>query len=268
MLKQRIVTAIVLAAAVLVVVFLLPQPATVLALAILTLAGAWEWAAFAGIDNAVGRTGYVTTVAAVMGLVWWLTTAVFGLEPLLWLSLAWWIIALFWVTFFPGRVNSGLAAVSGVAVLVPAWVALVRLYLLTPNGPEMLVFVLFVVWAADVGAYFAGGALGRTKLAPRVSPGKTWEGVLGGLLAALGVGLLGAFWFDLPVTAFLLLCVGVVLASVVGDLTESMFKRHVGLKDSGSALPGHGGVLDRIDSITAAAPVFLLGLGMMTRFFE
>jgi phosphatidate cytidylyltransferase len=121
-------------------------------------------------------------------------------------------------------------------------------------------YLLLLVGAADIGAFFAGRTFGRLKLAPRVSPAKTWEGVLGGLAAAALVAAAGARLFDLPRVAFLSLCLGVALISVVGDLTESMFKRHAGLKDSGSVFPGHGGVLDRIDSVTAAAPLFLLGL--------
>ena len=117
-----------------------------------------------------------------------------------------------------------------------------------------------LVWAADIGAYFAGRTFGRLKLAPRVSPSKTWEGVLGGLALSAAVAFFGAYWFGLDRTAFVSMCLAVVLLSIVGDLTESMFKRYAGLKDSGSIFPGHGGVLDRIDSVTAAAPAFLLGL--------
>jgi phosphatidate cytidylyltransferase len=128
------------------------------------------------------------------------------------------------------------------------------------RAPSYLVFVLVLVFAADIGAYFAGRNFGRLKLAPRVSPGKTWEGVLGGLVSAALVAVVGAYWFDLPLARFLPLCTAVAAVSIVGDLTESMFKRYVGLKDSSKLLPGHGGILDRIDSLTAATPVFALGL--------
>jgi phosphatidate cytidylyltransferase len=120
--------------------------------------------------------------------------------------------------------------------------------------------VLAIVWAADVGAYAFGRWLGRTKLAPAVSPGKTWEGVAGGLLLAGVAAGLAAPWLDLPVARLAGLGVVTALASVLGDLTQSMFKRNAGLKDSGKLLPGHGGVLDRIDSLTAAIPVFAGGL--------
>ena len=115
-------------------------------------------------------------------------------------------------------------------------------------------------WAADIGAYFAGRRLGRIKLAPALSPNKTWEGVLGGLLLSLLVAVAGLVWFDLPWLGFISLCLAAVLASVVGDLAESMFKRQRGLKDSSHLLPGHGGILDRIDSLSASFPLLALGL--------
>jgi phosphatidate cytidylyltransferase len=159
--------------------------------------------------------------------------------------------------------NSLLAALAGPLVLAPTWLALSSLHRVADHGPMLVLFLLVLVFAADVGAYFGGRAFGRLKLAPRVSPGKTWEGVIGGFAAAGVIATVGARWFALPVPAFLALCAAVVSLSIVGDLTESMFKRHVGLKDSSKLLPGHGGILDRIDSISAAAPVFALGMMWM-----
>jgi phosphatidate cytidylyltransferase len=117
-----------------------------------------------------------------------------------------------------------------------------------------------VVWAADIGAYFVGRLLGRHKLAPKVSPGKTWEGVAGGMAGSLAVGVAGAYWFGIPAILLAPLAVVCGLVSVIGDLTVSVFKRNAKLKDSGWLLPGHGGVLDRIDSLTAAGPWLALGL--------
>jgi phosphatidate cytidylyltransferase len=139
-------------------------------------------------------------------------------------------------------------------------VALVRLRIDVPRGAQWLLFALCLVWAADIGAYFAGRSFGRVRLAPLVSPGKTWEGVLGGLLLAALVALWGSRWFAVPVLPFVALCLVVVAFSIVGDLTESLLKRFAGLKDSGTLFPGHGGVMDRIDSLTSALPVLLLGL--------
>ena len=134
-------------------------------------------------------------------------------------------------------------------MLVPLYVALLLLY---QTDATLLLFALLVVWAADIGAYFVGKRFGRVKLAPNISPGKTWEGVLGGMLLS--------YWFEARLAALLPFCLGVAGVSIIGDLTVSMFKRTAGVKDSGKLFPGHGGVLDRIDSVAAAAPVFALGI--------
>jgi phosphatidate cytidylyltransferase len=143
------------------------------------------------------------------------------------------------------------------------WLALTRLYLQHDSGRELVIFVLVLAWAADIGAFFAGRRYGRMRLAPTVSPNKTWEGVIGGLCAGALIAFAGQAWFEAPGVAFVSLCVGAVLISVVGDLLESMFKRQRGMKDSGSLLPGHGGMLDRIDSLTASVPLLALGFGWL-----
>ena len=150
--------------------------------------------------------------------------------------------------------------VSGFLVVVPLFVALILLF---RQGVEYLIFTLLIVWVADGGAYFAGKAFGRVKLAPAISPGKTWEGVVGGfvLVAALAIGV--AIWRDLGVAVLVPFCLAVAAISIVGDLTVSMFKRTAGVKDSGTLFPGHGGVLDRVDSIAAAAPLFVLGMNWL-----
>jgi phosphatidate cytidylyltransferase len=169
-------------------------------------------------------------------------------------------VALAWLVLAPQRVGPASAAAAGILALVPAGVALMQLRFDAARGAELTLFAVLLIVAADLGAFFAGRAFGRIKLAPRVSPGKTWEGVFGGLLLTLAVGALGALWFDIPVLRMLPVCLAVAAYSVVGDLTESMLKRHSGIKDSGSLFPGHGGMLDRIDSICAGAPVLVLGL--------
>ena len=146
---------------------------------------------------------------------------------------------------------------------MPAWLALVRLRFDLPRGAEWMIFALLLVFAADIGAFFAGRRFGRLRLAPAVSPGKTWEGVLGGAAASALVGIAGSEWFGVPLYAFLPLCLAAVAFSVVGDLTESLLKRFAGVKDSGTLFPGHGGVMDRIDSVTGAAPVLLFGLTVL-----
>jgi len=263
MLFARILTAIVLVVLLAIVLFALPPAAAVLALGTLTLAGAWEWAAFAGLSSHASRAGYVATCAVVMSALWLAAATPAGFAAVMIGALAWWLAAFGWVVLAPGKGRPWLAALAGIATLAPMWVALERLYEGGPEGRELIIFVLVLAGAADVGAYFVGRRFGRNKLAPRVSPNKTWEGVLGGLVSSALVAWLGHVWFGLPTAAFVALCIAAVLASIVGDLTESMFKRKVGLKDSGSILPGHGGILDRIDSLTAAIPVFTLGLALM-----
>jgi phosphatidate cytidylyltransferase len=148
-------------------------------------------------------------------------------------------------------------------VLVPAFVALARLDRASGEpmrGPAIVLWLVLLVIAADIGAFFVGRSLGKRKLAPLVSPGKTWEGALGGLAAVALVAWGGAAYFGLPAPQCVAFGCAVGIFSVIGDLTESMFKRSAGLKDSGALLPGHGGILDRIDSVTAAAPLYALGL--------
>jgi phosphatidate cytidylyltransferase len=172
---------------------------------------------------------------------------------------AWWGIALLWLSLAPARHHAALTLACGLPVLVPAFIALARLQV-AARGPQIVLWLVLLVIAADVGAYSAGRSLGRRKLAPRVSPGKTVEGALGGLLLAALVAWCGGAYFGLPAAAALIFGCAVGIFSIVGDLTESMFKRAAGLKDSGTLLPGHGGLLDRLDSVTAAAPLYALGL--------
>ena len=257
MLRQRVITALILAPFVIFVILWVPHPITTAVLALLVGAGAWEWSAFPGFTHASARLGYVAFIAACLGLAWYVGIDSVESTLLLYAALAWWVLALVWIAFAPASVNRATAAVAGLFALVPVWLALVRLH---AQGPQLMLFLLLLVVAADIGAYFAGRAFGKHKLAPRVSPGKTWEGVGGGLVAAALMAAFGVWWFSMDTVPFMALCILVAIASVVGDLTESMFKRHAGLKDSGNLLPGHGGVLDRVDSVTAAAPVFLIGL--------
>jgi len=158
-----------------------------------------------------------------------------------------------------GRVSKG---VVGFLVLVPTWAAMVYIRELT-QGPWLIVYMFLLVWGADTGAYFAGKRFGKRKLMPRVSPAKSWAGVGGAAVTVLLVTMTTQqhlhFSQNLSFGIYILALV-LLFVSVVGDLTESMFKRQCGIKDSGSILPGHGGIMDRIDSLTAAAPVFALCL--------
>lgn len=259
MLKQRVITAVILLP--LVVGVLLTGPAWLVEvlLAIGMLLAAREWAPLAGFSGRGWALAYSVLAAllAAAGMVGIRQSSV--LPAILVVACIWWLLALGLILWRP-HLPAWLAGCAGLLAIVPAWLAILQLYQDAVYGPQWLVFLLALVWAADIGAYFAGRAFGRHKLAPQVSPGKTWEGLAGGLVLALLVGAAGAWWFVQPLPNLLALVILVTLASVVGDLTESLFKRRAGVKDSSSLLPGHGGVLDRLDSLLAAAPLFVLGL--------
>ncbi len=260
MLKTRILTAAVLIGLLLVVLLWLPPWATWVAMTAAVLAGAWEWSAFLRLRKIPARLLYVALVAVCLPILWQLAQYASARLAILAVALLWWVVALLWVIIAPQRVAAWSAGLAGILALAPAWMALVRLRVDVPAGAQWVLFALCLVWAADIGAYVAGRSFGRVKLAPQVSPGKTWEGVAGGLVFAALVALWGSRWFAVPVWQFVSLCLIVVAFSIVGDLTESLLKRFAGLKDSGTLFPGHGGVMDRIDSLTSAMPVLLLGL--------
>ncbi len=254
--KERVVTALIAFLLLLLVLFVLPPSAVGFVFAIVLLAGAWEWSAFLRFPGLAVRVGYV----AVTGM---LIVAVSLAPPalgrtILEVSLGWWCTTLIWAFFFPTPIPAFVRWLAGPVVLVPLYVALTSLYFV---DPVTLLFALLIVWAADSGAFFVGKTVGRVKLAPKISPGKTWEGALGGLGAVVLLTLLWSAWSHSDLQVFVPFCLAVACLSIVGDLTVSMFKRDAGLKDSGALFPGHGGVLDRIDSIAAAAPLFALGAG-------
>ena len=258
MLKQRVITSIVALAAFMVVLFEVPAVVAQVVIAILIIGGAWEWSRFLGASGRASRIIYVALLAALMGLAAWQLAA--SSMFIFQLALVWWLAALVWVFFFPTPIPLALRWLCGALVLVPLFVALIALY---RSDPALLLFALLIVWAADTGAYFAGRQFGRVKLAPRISPNKTWDGVIGGLLVVVLMSFAGAAWVDIELAVLIPFCLAVACMSIVGDLTVSMFKRNAGLKDSGTLFPGHGGVLDRIDSVAAAAPLFALGVSWM-----
>jgi len=260
-LRQRVLTAVVLVAVLLGVMLGMPPIATVWLVTVLILIGAWEWAAFVGKGSPGARGGFTVLVAMALAvcMMFYARSAAF-VQPLMIVALAWWLVAFLWISLAPSHVHPLTAGVAGLLALVPCWLALVHVTYATQSTLWVL-FTLALVWAADTGAFFAGRWFGRVPLAPRVSPKKTWEGVFGGIVAsALVAWFCARYVFSVEVWPFVVTCVAVAALSVVGDLTESMLKRAVGLKDSGSVFPGHGGMLDRIDSVTAAAPALVFAL--------
>ncbi|HEX3846625.1 MAG TPA: phosphatidate cytidylyltransferase [Steroidobacteraceae bacterium] len=263
MLRTRILTAAVLGSLLLAGLFLLPAAWTVLGFGAVFSIGGWEWAGFGALRGAA-RIGYAAIIAVLEVLAWRWTREPAHLAWLMGAACVWWVIALAWLTLAPARHRPWLALACGLPVLVPAFVALAGMQVTSSafvRGPELVLSLVFLVIAADVGAYFVGRQFGRHKLAPRVSPGKTWEGAAGGLVLVALVAWAWAAYAGIAAGPFVAVAIVVGISSIIGDLTESMFKRASGLKDSGVLLPGHGGLLDRIDSVTAAAPLYVLMLG-------
>lgn len=262
MLKQRILTAVPLAAAFLAALFCLPFSAFAGLIGLLLLLAGWEWGALAGL-RAGPRIAFLLVLALLLVA---LLAQRAQLEPRLFpLSLGLWIFLSLLVLTFPRSApvlrGTGLRLGLAILVLAPAYLAVLVLY---SAGPWHLLWALGVVWAADIGAYFAGRRFGKRKLAPAVSPGKSWEGALGGLACALLVSLAFAYALSVPRGAPLLLfTVLMAVLSIFGDLFESVLKRTAGVKDSGGLLPGHGGVLDRLDALLPALPLAALGLGAL-----
>lgn len=259
MLRLRIFTAVALAVLLVAAIVYLPQSVTSVLFGVIVVIGAWEWSAFLSTGTA-GRVVYVVLLAAVGFLGWRLTADPAYFLRTLEIAVCWWVIALVWIVCAPQRGGRLAAGLAGILALLPTLIALVRIDSTWNDGTQWTLFILALAFAADTGAFFAGRQFGRLPLAPQVSPNKTWEGVIGGMLLALAIGGFGVIWFRLPALGFLSLCLGAAAFSVVGDLNESLLKRHVRLKDSGRLFPGHGGMLDRIDSVTAATPVMALGL--------
>lgn len=272
MLKQRIITAIILAPLALAGVFLLdPIPFSYFVAAVLALAG-WEWANLAGYSDNLKRVIYACCLAIIMLFV----LPLLALEWVLTLSVLWWAFATLLVLTYPGSVSlwrHGWARLLfGVFIIAPMWKALVFLrsaeFAIDQSVSTLwlIFYVLLLVWTADTGAYFAGRRYGNKKLAPAVSPGKSWAGAWGGMLATSALAIMASAMVGLSfpqAIALIVMTVVVSAISIIGDLTESMFKRQRGIKDSSNLLPGHGGILDRIDSLVAAIPVFVFALHAM-----
>jgi phosphatidate cytidylyltransferase len=267
-LSQRIFSALVMLPLVVLGVLQLQPSAFAIAVALAMLFGAWEWSALVPLQALTARIAYLAGTATATAIAWYFARFEVFVDGVLWVAMAWWLFVLFWVSRPAlGREVTTLHTVAkaflGLGVLVSTWLALIVLHSRPDQGPHWVLYVLVLVWVADSGAFFVGKAVGHNKLAPAVSPGKTWEGVFGALLVsalcafayAKFLGLQGAGF-----SSFILVCVVTVMFSIVGDLLESLLKRQHGVKDSGTLIPGHGGILDRIDSLLAAAPVFLFGM--------
>lgn len=273
MLKLRILTALILMPLVILAVLWLPHRWFTVILSAILLLGAWEWAFIAGLKTNFQRAGFLVGA----GLLFTALTLLLHTNHNLIIYMLW-PIFLAWVLALVGviRVNAnpvmlGAARgtlfniICGYLILAGTFIGLIGIRQYQVQGPQLVLMLLILIWVADSAAYFTGRALGKHKLAIHVSPGKSWEGVVGALLATIVTVFIISQYLNHTVTEqirFQLVCLLSVAFSILGDLTESLFKRLAGIKDSGQILPGHGGVMDRIDSLTAAAPVFLLGISM------
>ena len=266
--RTRVIAAAIMAPVAILAVLYLPSEFLAALVAALMMLGLWEWTLLAGLRDRVWRAAYLVGNAALMvALVWGAGRGLFTLKLVSLLGALWWLLVLLWLTRFELAASDNgwsraLKLFTGSVSVIPAWAALCLLHASQPKGPAWALFALLIVWAADSGAYFIGVRFGKNKLAPRISPGKSWEGFFGGLLATLllatvALSFLGLSWTSLP--GILLLTAVTALFSVAGDLFESLLKRHAGTKDSSDLIPGHGGVLDRVDSLLAALPVFVVG---------
>ena len=281
MLIKRILTALVLAPAAICAIFYLPLNYFAILLVALIGIGAWEWGPLMGFNSFGKRCAFVLSNVVILACLWrllpaeqlWSATGVLtkNVEYILWLSVIWWCLSAFLTYVYPRcstfwSSHRSVRGLFGWLTLLPTWVAFLVLRSYdyqnsTYHGAQLIMFLFLLVWSADVGAYFVGKSLGKRKLLPNVSPGKTLEGFLGGIVCAcIMVLILGSVlsWQTAQYMTVLGVTVLITTISVLGDLNESMFKRQAGVKDSGSILPGHGGILDRIDSLTATAPIFAL----------
>lgn len=278
MLKQRIITALILAPLALFAILYLPLFAFEVMIALVVGLGAWEWSSMSGITRTITKSAYAALVVGIClclsillptDLIWYQGQLNSLYSYILTTASIWWIISLAMIIAYPKftsvwYTSKILRGVFGFLTLIPTWVAIVTLrtslFDIDPYyGASLIFYVLGIVWAADIGAFFVGVKFGKHKLRPEVSPGKTLEGLMGGIFASSAIIAFAALHYQVePARIWLHILVGALTVGVsaLGDLNESMFKRCAGIKDSGKLLPGHGGVMDRIDSLTAAFPVF------------
>lgn len=272
MLKTRILTALIIFPATIAVVFLPPPWLFSLLIALLLLAGCWEFRRLADLSPTAGWALLALQAGIIALMSWWWPQLQSAALPLLAAGCLVWLLMFIRLFRFrdgdkPGDGYRKLVFLSALAVITFCWFSLSWLRE-QPDGKFIVFLLLLVIWASDVGAYFAGKQFGRHKLAPVISPKKTWEGVYGGIALALAAAFLFSNYIaglNLPATALVVMSVLTTLTSVGGDLFISIHKRTVGLDDTGTLFPGHGGVLDRYDSLLAGAPFFALAFGALAR---
>ncbi len=270
MLKQRVITAVGLLLGLLFALFVLPSPLWSLLVTLVVMQGTWEWSKLAQMSRFTAMAYMVVTFILFLLILFMYVVLHPHLMRNVQISI-YLVTAAFWIALVPAWFKHGwsirnplLLAVLGWIVLIPTGMAMIDLRAASPS-PWWLLGVMGLVWMADISAYFTGRFLGKNKLAPRISPGKTWEGVAGAMIGALAyvVWVMSVSGMSQRYSLIFFAIVGVAL-SVIGDLFESAIKRLAGVKDSGTLLPGHGGLLDRIDALTSTLPLAALALILMS----
>lgn len=267
MLLTRILTALILLPLIILAIIKLPPLYFSVIVAALMLVGAWEWSGLVDFTKNIFKISYVICVALGIFFSAFLPElVVLSVAVVIWV---WALIAI--INYQKNGSGAGfqfsiLRSIIGFIVLIATWMAIVALKTSSDFGPAWLILVLCIIWGADVGGYFAGRALGKNALCSRVSPKKTWEGFAGGMILSVVVAAVGGLFLSLSLQRYvclLILAFVTALFSVVGDLGVSLLKRMSGVKDSGKFFPGHGGMLDRLDSVAAGVVVFVVGASLL-----
>jgi phosphatidate cytidylyltransferase len=254
---KRIFTALSLAVAFLCVLFFAPIWYVAIFLSVSLLIALFEWCAFARLSGALSKSVCIIVGMSCMLLMYRYIDSELVIFAGLLVAVSVWVLALVCLLLWTGRISRPVIIIAGFLFLLPAWISAERIVLSKEYGVVLLFLLFWIVAAADIGAYFFGNVFGRHRLLPRVSPGKTFEGALGGLTCSTLAAFSGIVLVDWSLTQAMVIGFFIGVISVLGDLTVSLFKRNVGLKDSGYIFPGHGGMLDRIDGVIAAMPLYL-----------
>ncbi len=265
MLNQRLFTAAILAPLFLAAVWYLPHAGIAILIGLVIVVGAWELSQMVPYKKPQLQWLYLLSLALAMWIIYPMASAP-ALYPLYLIATACWTIGTVWLIrrrrpLTEITLSQPTLLIGGSLILLIAWLSILAIHQVA--GPAWLLGLLMLIWAVDTGAYFAGRRWGKRRLSPHISPGKTWAGVFGALAAATLYAIVFSLWQAVPLVAMIVLSWLITGLSIGGDLAESVLKRQAGVKDSGRLLPGHGGLLDRIDSILAAAPAFACGLGIL-----
>ncbi|HZP66459.1 MAG TPA: phosphatidate cytidylyltransferase [Rudaea sp.] len=264
--KQRVITALLLTPFAIALILLAPSAWFAVIVAALTLLASWEWTRMSGLRSRPWRAVLVALCALAMAALWFHADEAAGWIVVT-LGCIWWFFAVAWLKHFsfaaaPTRENAAIKLAGGALAILPAWTAVVQLHRSQASPHTWALYALMLIWAADTFAYLSGRRFGKKKLAPNISPGKTYAGVYGALIGSAVIALVGGWWLGVrgfSLAGLLVVALVAVCFSVVGDLFESLIKRHCHVKDSGALFPGHGGAYDRLDGVFAALPFFVLG---------